>query len=151
MLPVAHDSNSCTTGSVCFKILEICLCCNIFHNFSHLICKQQYRQIFYALYILFGQAGIVCSLPARTSIIAAANPIGGHYNKAKTVSENLKMNSALLSRFELLNNIHFIIRIYFFAFTWYTFLFFSFFFGLWLNTQECMKKDLTKRFIFLMF
>jgi len=30
------------------------------------------------------------SLPARTSILAAANPVGGHYNKAKTVSENLK-------------------------------------------------------------
>lgn len=41
------------------------------------------------------------SLPARTSIIAAANPVGGHYNKAKTVSENLRMNSALLSRFDL--------------------------------------------------
>ncbi len=43
----------------------------------------------------------MCSLPARTSILAAANPIGGHYNKAKTVSENLKMGSALLSRFDL--------------------------------------------------
>ena len=36
------------------------------------------------------KAGVVCSLPARTSILAAANPAGGHYNKAKTVSENLK-------------------------------------------------------------
>lgn len=43
----------------------------------------------------------MCSLPARTSIIAAANPVGGHYNKAKTVSENLRMGSALLSRFDL--------------------------------------------------
>lgn len=51
--------------------------------------------------ISIAKAGIVCSLPARTSILAAANPIGGHYNKAKTVSENLKMNSALLSRFDL--------------------------------------------------
>jgi len=51
--------------------------------------------------ISIAKAGIVCSLPARTSIIAAANPVGGHYNKAKTVSENLKMNSALLSRFDL--------------------------------------------------
>ncbi|WAR02957.1 MCM8-like protein [Mya arenaria] len=38
---------------------------------------------------------------ARTSILAAANPVGGHYNKAKTVAENLKMGSALLSRFDL--------------------------------------------------
>ncbi|CAI8050102.1 DNA helicase MCM8 [Geodia barretti] len=47
------------------------------------------------------KGGVVCSLPARTSILAAANPTGGHYNKAKTVSENLKMSSALLSRFDL--------------------------------------------------
>lgn len=48
------------------------------------------------------KAGIVCTLPARTSVIAAANPVGGHYNKGKTVSDNLKMNSALLSRFDLI-------------------------------------------------
>uniref|UniRef100_A0A4W3KDN4 DNA helicase MCM8 n=1 Tax=Callorhinchus milii TaxID=7868 RepID=A0A4W3KDN4_CALMI len=51
--------------------------------------------------ISLAKAGIVCSLPARTSILAAANPVGGHYNKAKTVSENLKLGSALLSRFDL--------------------------------------------------
>ncbi|CAL1537556.1 unnamed protein product, partial [Lymnaea stagnalis] len=51
--------------------------------------------------ISIAKAGIVCSLPARCSILAAANPVGGHYNKAKTVSENLKMGSALLSRFDL--------------------------------------------------
>ncbi len=37
----------------------------------------------------------------RTAILAAANPIGGHYNRAKTVSENLKLGPALLSRFDL--------------------------------------------------
>jgi DNA helicase MCM8 len=51
--------------------------------------------------ISLAKAGIVCSLPARTSVLAAANPVGGHYNKGKTVSENLKMGSALLSRFDL--------------------------------------------------
>ncbi|XP_004634339.1 DNA helicase MCM8 isoform X2 [Octodon degus] len=51
--------------------------------------------------ISLAKAGVVCSLPARTSVVAAANPVGGHYNKAKTVSENLKMGSALLSRFDL--------------------------------------------------
>uniref|UniRef100_A0A3Q1AK51 DNA helicase MCM8 n=1 Tax=Amphiprion ocellaris TaxID=80972 RepID=A0A3Q1AK51_AMPOC len=51
--------------------------------------------------VSLAKAGIVSSLPARTSVIAAANPIGGHYNRGKTVSENLKMGSALLSRFDV--------------------------------------------------
>ncbi|EDQ88139.1 uncharacterized protein MONBRDRAFT_9453 [Monosiga brevicollis MX1] len=51
--------------------------------------------------ISIAKAGVVCSLPARAAVIAAANPIGGHYDKGRTVSENLKMNPALLSRFDL--------------------------------------------------
>jgi len=52
--------------------------------------------------ISIAKAGIICTLPARTSVIAAANPVGGHYNMSKSVGENLKMNSALLSRFDLI-------------------------------------------------
>ena len=37
----------------------------------------------------------------KLDLLISANPVGGHYNKAKTVSENLKMGSALLSRFDL--------------------------------------------------
>ena len=51
--------------------------------------------------VSIAKSGIVCTLPARTAVLAAANPIGGHYNKAKTVAENLKLNPALLSRFDL--------------------------------------------------
>uniref|UniRef100_A0A3Q3KPN2 DNA helicase MCM8 n=1 Tax=Monopterus albus TaxID=43700 RepID=A0A3Q3KPN2_MONAL len=51
--------------------------------------------------VSLAKAGIVSSLPARTSVIAAANPVGGHYNRGKTVSENLKMGPALLSRFDV--------------------------------------------------
>jgi DNA helicase MCM8 len=52
--------------------------------------------------ISIAKAGIVSSLSARTSVLAAANPCGGHYNRAKTVVENLKMSPALLSRFDLI-------------------------------------------------
>jgi DNA helicase MCM8 len=52
--------------------------------------------------ISVAKAGIVCSLPARGSVIAAANPVGGHYNRAKTVAENLKMSAPILSRFDLI-------------------------------------------------
>ena len=52
--------------------------------------------------ISIAKGGIVCNLSARTSVVAAANPVGGHYNRAKTVSENLKMSAAMLSRFDLI-------------------------------------------------
>lgn len=52
--------------------------------------------------VSLAKAGIVSSLPARTSVIAAANPIGGHYNRGKTVSENLKyVGTAVLQCIEL--------------------------------------------------
>lgn len=51
--------------------------------------------------ISIAKAGIVCNLAARTSVIAAANPSGGHYDRSRSVGENLKMKAALLSRFDL--------------------------------------------------
>ena len=48
------------------------------------------------------KAGMVASLPARTSILAAANPAEGHYNRGKSVAENIKMSPAMLSRFDLI-------------------------------------------------
>eukprot|EP00983_Pelagomonas_calceolata_P080166 1155033-Pelagomonas_calceolata.AAC.8 len=44
------------------------------------------------------KAGLVASLPARTAIMAAANPVEGHYNRSKSIAENLKMSPAMLSR-----------------------------------------------------
>ncbi len=52
--------------------------------------------------ISLAKGGMVATLPCKTTILAAANPIGGHYNKAKTVSENIKLSGPLLSRFDLL-------------------------------------------------
>jgi len=67
--------------------------------------KAEHRSLLEAMEqqsISIAKAGIVCNLPARCSVIAAANPVGGHYNRAKTVAENLKINPALLSRFDLI-------------------------------------------------
>lgn len=51
--------------------------------------------------VSIAKAGILARLPAKTGVIAAANPIGGHFNHQKTISENIKMNPAILSRFDL--------------------------------------------------
>lgn len=47
------------------------------------------------------KAGVVASLPARCSIVAAANPRHGSYSMNKSVSENLNMAKPILSRFDL--------------------------------------------------
>jgi DNA helicase MCM8 len=51
--------------------------------------------------VSIAKAGVVASLPARCSIIAAANPRHGSYSMSKTVSENLNMAKPILSRFDL--------------------------------------------------
>lgn len=47
------------------------------------------------------KAGLLCNLSARTTVVAAANPVGGHYDRSRTVCENLKIALPLLSRFDL--------------------------------------------------
>ena len=48
------------------------------------------------------KAGIICSLNARTSVLAAANPVDSQWNKNKTIIENLQLPHTLLSRFDLI-------------------------------------------------
>eukprot|EP00792_Barthelona_sp_PAP020_P012118 TRINITY_DN657_c0_g1_i1.p1 TRINITY_DN657_c0_g1~~TRINITY_DN657_c0_g1_i1.p1 ORF type:complete len:735 (+),score=169.63 TRINITY_DN657_c0_g1_i1:61-2265(+) len=51
--------------------------------------------------ISVAKAGIIATLNARTSILAAANPIESKYNPRLSVSENINMIPTLLSRFDL--------------------------------------------------
>ena len=48
------------------------------------------------------KAGIICTLNARTSILASANPVGSRYNPSMSVIENLQLPPTLLSRFDLI-------------------------------------------------
>merc|ERR1712058_83856 len=52
--------------------------------------------------ISIAKAGIMTSLNARVSILAAANPAYGRYNFKKSVEANVQLPAALLSRFDLL-------------------------------------------------
>lgn len=47
------------------------------------------------------KAGVKATLNARTSILAAANPIGGTYNRSKSLRNNLSFSLPIMSRFDL--------------------------------------------------
>jgi len=52
--------------------------------------------------ISIAKAGIMTTLNARVSILAAANPAYGRYNPKRSVEANIQLPAALLSRFDLL-------------------------------------------------
>ncbi|EME31386.1 minichromosome maintenance family (MCM) [Galdieria sulphuraria] len=51
--------------------------------------------------ISIAKAGIQATLNARTAILAAANPVGGRYDRSKTLKQNLAMSAPIMSRFDL--------------------------------------------------
>lgn len=52
--------------------------------------------------ISIAKAGILTTLHARTSVLAAANPQFGRYNPHRNVQDNINLPAALLSRFDIL-------------------------------------------------
>ncbi|KAG0170488.1 MCM DNA helicase complex subunit [Apophysomyces sp. BC1034] len=52
--------------------------------------------------ISISKAGIITTLQARCSVVAAANPIRGRYNSSIPFSQNVELTEPILSRFDVL-------------------------------------------------
>ena len=52
--------------------------------------------------ISISKAGIVTTLQARCSVIAAANPVGDRYDPALTFMDNVDLSEPILTRFDIL-------------------------------------------------
>jgi DNA replication licensing factor MCM6 len=51
--------------------------------------------------ISIAKAGVYATLNARTSILAAANPLFGRYDKSKALKYNINLSAPIMSRFDL--------------------------------------------------
>lgn len=51
--------------------------------------------------ISIAKAGIHATLNARTSILAAANPVAGRYDVRKSLKHNVNLSPPIMSRFDL--------------------------------------------------
>ncbi|CAB3401260.1 unnamed protein product [Caenorhabditis bovis] len=47
------------------------------------------------------KTGVKATLNARASILAAANPVGGRYDRSKPLKYNVQMSAPIMSRFDL--------------------------------------------------
>lgn len=56
--------------------------------------------------ISISKAGIVANLKARCSVIAAANPIGGKYQKSMSFARNVNLSDPIISRFDVICVLH---------------------------------------------
>jgi DNA replication licensing factor MCM4 len=52
--------------------------------------------------ISLAKSGIICTLNARTSILASANPVSSRYDPNMSVVQNIQLPPTLLSRFDLI-------------------------------------------------
>eukprot|EP00124_Ichthyophonus_hoferi_P000539 Ihof_evm17s20 gene=Ihof_evmTU17s20 len=52
--------------------------------------------------VSIAKAGIICTLNARTSILAAANPVNSAWDTKMSIIDNLQMPPTLISRFDLI-------------------------------------------------
>lgn len=98
--PGERDNVSFEAGALVLADRGLC-CIDEFDKIN----KQQHASLLEVMEqqrVSIAKAGLVCSLPARTTVIAAANPSGGNYRQEKGLCENLRMGPAMLSRFDLL-------------------------------------------------
>ncbi|KAK7196413.1 DNA replication licensing factor MCM8 [Novymonas esmeraldas] len=52
--------------------------------------------------VSLAKAGMIFSMPVRTSVLAAGNPIGGRFDTSKSLAANVNLSPALLSRFDII-------------------------------------------------